>query len=317
MDKNLYKILILLVLVIISCCDSDCNPLECAIKNSIDLLNKDRDTINSLQAKMDSFQAFIIKLLDDSISTIKIDVYNKLRDFSSQTNLNINALIESLTSPFLNLKNDLDILKNSLANNLVNSENKNHMYKDSLIYQNIVNAYNTGIVVKSGDPYGWDETTYRTNLWNGRVMMCFGWGSPPNDFTGMKTTIPQGYDVLWIRANSDNNLWFVYKIAYLDDSKEILPKFATGLRGLVEISPEGGAPDSYNKLHLWTPIPVPRPGSILIQSNFNSLHWISGIAFGKNLWGHAKNSAYAYFSNINPGTEIKWDKNDFNGDING
>ena len=34
--------------------------------------------------------------------------------------------------------------------------------------------------------------------------------------------------------------------------------------------------------------------------------WISGIGFGKNLWNHAKNSAYAYVKALNEGDQVKF-----------
>jgi hypothetical protein len=74
----------------------------------------------------------------------------------------------------------------------------------------------------------------------------------------MKTTIPEGKDVLWLRVwNIDYN---VFRVTYLDGNKEVLPKIAAGKRFLNEIAPDGGFSDSYNSTHIWVPISVPRSG---------------------------------------------------------
>ncbi len=62
------------------------------------------------------------------------------------------------------------------------------------------------------------------------------------------------------------------------------------------------------------PIPLRKAGNyILYPTGTDS--WISGIAFGKNLWGHAKNSAKAYMSAVNGGTPLD-DGFDWNSDWN-
>jgi hypothetical protein len=139
--------------------------------------------------------------------------------------------------------------------------------------------------------------------------------TPQSNENGLKTTIPEGYNVLWIRAHNNDKEWYVYRILYTDGNKESLPKYACGNRGLTEFSPDGASPDSFNRAHIWMPIPVPRPGSLVIHSDYNQGHWISGIAFGKNLWGHAKNSALAYHWKINGGDAINWHTENWEGDI--
>jgi hypothetical protein len=43
--------------------------------------------------------------------------------------------------------------------------------------------------------------------------------------------------------------------------------------------------------------------------------WISGIAFGKNLWNHASNSAFAYEKAMNGGDQTESTENMYwNGD---
>jgi hypothetical protein len=48
-------------------------------------------------------------------------------------------------------------------------------------------------------------------------------------------------------------------------------------------------------------MPVRKAGDYIIQSTVSNGGWISGIAFGKNLWNHAKNSAYAFENALNGG----------------
>ncbi len=62
---------------------------------------------------------------------------------------------------------------------------------------------------------------------------------------------------------------------------------------LTEIAPDGGATDGYHNLHMWMPMPLRKAGNYIIYPAGTD-SWISGIAFGKNLWGHARNSAKAY-----------------------
>ena len=43
--------------------------------------------------------------------------------------------------------------------------------------------------------------------------------------------------------------------------------------------------------------------------------WLSGIAFSKNLWNHAKNSGLAYHWKIKGGTAATWFSDNFNNDL--
>jgi len=90
--------------------------------------------------------------------------------------------------------------------------------------------------------------------------------------------------------------------------------YTCGHRKLNEISPDGGAPDTSYYFHLWLPIPVKGAGKHILQAT-DSNAWISGIAFGKNMWGHARNSAVSYHWSHN-GTDggIAWNTHDWNND---
>jgi hypothetical protein len=49
-------------------------------------------------------------------------------------------------------------------------------------------------------------------------------------------------------------------------------------------------------------MPLRKSGGYIVHSDKYSDDWISGIAFSKNIWNHAKNSAVAYHWAINGGS---------------
>ena len=50
-------------------------------------------------------------------------------------------------------------------------------------------------------------------------------------------------------------------------------------------------------------MPLRRSGSHYLNSYIDSESWISGIAFGKNLWNHAINAPYNYYRAFNGGSK--------------
>jgi len=139
--------------------------------------------------------------------------------------------------------------------------------------------------------------------------------NPQSNGNGLKTTIPEGYNVLWLRVS--NHVWHVLRVMYLDGQNEEIGKFVCGKRYLNEYSPDGTLSDSYAQQHMWCHIPVFRSGALAIYSDRNTDGWISGIAFGKNLWNHAKNSALAFYWAVNGGTAIEWSDDTWNNDVLG
>ena len=81
-------------------------------------------------------------------------------------------------------------------------ENKNHMHKNALIYDDIVSALENNIIYKNGDPTGWDEQSYRKGLWNGRLMIKIGTGIQINE-NGLKVIVPKDYNMIWLRVSND------------------------------------------------------------------------------------------------------------------
>ena len=188
----------------------------------------------------------------------------------------------------------------------------NYMYRDAEIYQDIFKAYNLGKFQKQGTPTGWDEKSYSSALWYTKNILNIGAGIN-NNGNGMLVTVPSGFNVLWLRVLNDR--WATFRAASAVYSEASIAIYAAGWRAIVETSPDGGEIDIYQYLHVWVPIPLYFPGNYMIYSDKNSDDWISGIAFGKNLWNHAKNSAVAYYWNLNGGTaNIGWTTNNWNTD---
>jgi len=218
----------------------------------------------------------------------------------------LEAKLASLTSTLNSLVGGTSKY-NSSGYNLIH-----YLYGDAVVYQDIFNAYNSNIIQKVGSPAGWDETSYATNPWNGKRILKIG-GGVNNDANGIRVNVPSGgYDVLWIRILNDR--WESFRITKDggQDSSEI---YASGYRRMTAISPDGTSPDSQWDVHAWMPIPIRSAGSYMIYSAQNSDDWISGIAFGKNLWNHAMNSAVAYYWKLNGGTgNVAWNTENWNND---
>jgi len=193
----------------------------------------------------------------------------------------------------------------------------NYMYRDAKIFQDIFNAYSSNIIRKMGNPSGWDETSYATNPWNSRRILRIGGGVQSNG-NGMLVNVPAGYNVLWLRVL--NERWTTFRVAAYSPDQQVdfsdsIEIYAGGYRNLNEISPDGAGPDSEWNVHKWMPIPIRAAGSLMVYSAQNSDTWISGIAFGKNLWNHAMNPAVAYHWKLNPGVgDVAWNTHNWNND---
>ena len=72
--------------------------------------------------------------------------------------------------------------------------------------------------------------------------------------------------------------------------------------------------DDY-RYHTWISMPLRQLGNYYLASYENEC-WISGIAFGKNLWNHAYNHEHNYFMKHNGGTKITGE-GDWHGDYIG
>ena len=304
-------------------------PLECFHISSSQYI-KDKDEMKDIKSSIENLLQKQSLLLDGKYNQIMSDVQNKIdskitnkinqvstQQYDYQSiidNLN-KKLIEKIEKISADVNSNIaDVqIKNVVRSGDDNSmsPNRHYLYKEAIIYQDIYQALNTGVIKKVGNPVNIDDTSFRVNPWNKRKMLRMGMGAQPNG-NGYKTTIPEGYNVLWLRVS--NHVWFTVKVTYLDGNKEYMGSFAAGWRSLNEISPDGTTPDTNNVSHVWFNIAVSRPGEILMSTDVNCDGWVSGIAFGKNLWNHAKNSAVAFHWALNGGTNSEWETHDWNSD---
>ncbi len=213
--------------------------------------------------------------------------------------------------PTLELQDDGTIniataLYNKRANFLFNPE-------DAIIYQNVFDAVGNGTISKSGNGAGWDDTSHKSNLWNGYPILRLG---SKNDFpNGAKVKVPEGKSMIWIRLLNERwNSWQIY-----DNNGGNLGNFTAGYRKLNPLSPDGGTGDAYWNLHIWLPIPVPGPGDYVICPG-NKINkdgadgWISGLALTSNPWNLAVNAAISYHWPVNGGDALEWETHDWHND---
>ncbi len=174
-------------------------------------------------------------------------------------------------------------------------------FQDAIIYQNVYEALMFGLIGKSGSPTGWDETTFKTNQWQGRQLLRIG---SKNAFpNGLLVNVPQGKSVIWLMVLSDR--WESFEV-YTKDGKS-LGNFTSGFRLSNRFNPDGTTFSSNANFHTWMPIPVPGPGQYVIcggnkKNDGGNDCWISGFALSSNPWAHAMNSAVAYHWLVNEGT---------------
>lgn len=202
----------------------------------------------------------------------------------------------------------LDVRGNAVVNGMINATAtnpmRNRMYpQGAIIYQDIFAAMNDRVISKLGNPF-YDDTTYRINLWNDRKIIRFG-GNEEKDGNGVQVNVPPGYDTLWIRVLGDR--WATMHVYFLDGAREDLGRWTGGWREANSYAPDGGLSDSWVREHQWVPIPVGRAGQVAVISvKSSSDFWMSGVAFSKNPWGHAAQSAVGYYWAVNGGDPTFW-----------
>ena len=298
----------------------DCgSPLDCYTK-AYQQLQKDREEMRNLKSYLESLIITQSQTIEENANKKIINITNEFKtDFQRQ----IDELRRNNTQEFQMIHTNINVQFDLTNQNIskVNSDvadlkkvnvERHYIYKDAVIHHEILNALDSGIVSKYGNPSGWDSNSYRVTLWNKRRILNIGVNYQANG-NGLKTTIPEGYNVIWLRVL--NERWAVFRAAFIDQSQEQMGKFTCGKRSLNELSPDGTTADSFESTHMWCNIPVSRSGQIAIYTDIFTEGWISGIAFGKNLWNHARNSALAYHWVINGGTAITWGSDNWNGDI--
>ncbi|MBT8420580.1 MAG: hypothetical protein KJO08_06925, partial [Gammaproteobacteria bacterium] len=210
---------------------------------------------------------------------------------------------------------------------------KNHMYPPTLlgddsplVYQDIFDAKEAGVIGKLGDP-AYDDTTHNNqdNAYHGRRAICYGTGDNNiADFTGARVNVPAGYDTLWVRvlsAQEDTSpQWTRFQACSLtaeglkDQDYGI---WVGGGRFNNRYCPDGSLADGGARYHEWLGIPV-EPGkdvALLEHPGDEDGLWFSGLAFSKNPWHHTTQAANVYKNAYNGGEEITWVDQSWNHDI--
>lgn len=184
---------------------------------------------------------------------------------------------------------------------------RHRMYPDNpIVYQDIFEAKEKGVIAKLGNPQYNEASNGRNNPWNGRPIIMYG-GKSEKDGNGAKVIIPEGYNTVWVRVLGER--WNVIHAYFLGDGKEDLGLWAGGWRSANSYCPDGTLSDGYNGVaHQWVPIPVGRAGELALISQppqtaiqWNGDLWLSGLAFSKNPWAHAAQSAIGYHWALNGG----------------
>lgn len=197
---------------------------------------------------------------------------------------------------------------------------RHRMYPaDPLVYQDIFDAVKAKAIQKRGDPKGFNDTRHATEAtaWNGRRQICFGEKAAGD--AGALVKVPEGYDTLWVRVPGD--LTYAIYAKFIDGAKEDLGYWSAGLRRGNCYCPDGSLSDGYAKVTQWVPIPVGRSGQVLLIDQVGSPGgsglWFSGLAFSRNPWGHAVQSAQGYTWAVNGGQKTGWEKEseDWNADV--
>lgn len=204
--------------------------------------------------------------------------------------------------------------KQLVSSSLKNKNSFMYHPDGAIIFHNLFVALNSNVYAKSGNPGGWDESSFRTNPWNGKQLLKIG---NKNAFpNGLTVYVPEGRSVIWLQVLSDR--WQSFEV-YSADGKSI-GNYTSGFRLSNRINPDGSTISWHQTLFTWMPIPVPAPGTYVIcggnkKNDAANDCWISGIAFTSNPWNHAMNSAVAYHWLVNEGTpNPTWVNQNVNGD---
>lgn len=205
---------------------------------------------------------------------------------------------------------------------LLRSPMRQRMYpSDPLVYQDIFDAKLAGAISKLGSP-NYDETSYAVNLVNDRRIIRFGY-SMEADGNGAAVSIPPGYDTVWVRVLGER--CEAIKAYFLDGEQEQVGIWTGGFRSLNGYCPDGSLTDGYShsQAHQWIPIPAGRAGRLALISKSGVIptlsqdrsFWLSGLAFSRNPWAHATQSALGYYWASNGGNSTPWGHHNQYGDI--
>ncbi|MFZ4850717.1 MAG: hypothetical protein ACOYL7_16460, partial [Caldilinea sp.] len=181
-----------------------------------------------------------------------------------------------------------------------------------LIYEDIFEAFNKGVIAKLGNPRleaVWNTRHTAANPYRLRPMLQLG--SPcDSDGNGAVVTVPEGFNTLWLRFGPAGSGTWGLKAYFLDGAGEALGHWSGGRRPY-QVCPDGSLPDNTGAVmgydHQWMAIPVGRAGKVALISTHSELFaWYSGIAFSRNPWAHAAQSARGYALGFNGSKGVTW-----------
>ncbi|MFM7582606.1 MAG: hypothetical protein ACKO9F_07790, partial [Caldilinea sp.] len=135
-------------------------------------------------------------------------------------------------------------------------------------------------------------------------------GSPnDSDGNGAVVTVPEGYNTLWLRIHGGGGSAGL-KASFLDGAGEALGHWS-GAQRPYQVCPDGSLPDNAGAKegydHQWLAIPVGRSGKVaLISQQSDGYVWYSGVAFSRNPWAHATQSARGYALGFNGSRGVTW-----------
>jgi hypothetical protein len=195
---------------------------------------------------------------------------------------------------------------------------RHRMYPaDPIVYHEIFRARDAAIISKLGNPT-YDDTTYQRNPWDdGRSIIKYG-GNNEQDGNGARVSVPPGgYDTVWVRLLGDR--WNVIHAYFVDgpDGQRDLGLWTGGNRSTNCYCPDGSLTDGSFNIAQWLPIPAGHAGALALISKpqTDKEFWLSGVAFSKNPWAHAAQSALGYHWQVNGGDQVPWDTPDWNSDV--
>jgi hypothetical protein len=195
---------------------------------------------------------------------------------------------------------------------------RHRMYPaDPLVYQDIFDALKKEAIAKLGTPQYDEKRWGGTELWNDRHLIKFG-SNNEADGNGAVVTIPTDYDTVWVRVLGER--WAAIKAYFRDGGQEDLGLWVGGRRCANCYCPDGTLSDGYAGAHQWLPIPTGRAGklALIAKPHTNGDFWLSGLAFSRNPWAHAAQSAVGYHWALNGGDSTAWLENEYfwNSDLN-
>ncbi|MBI1299354.1 6-bladed beta-propeller [bacterium] len=194
------------------------------------------------------------------------------------------------------------------------------MYPASpLIYEDIFEALNQGVIAKLGDPTvnsDWNTRQTAANPWRGRPMLQLG-SKNDSDGSGAVVTVPKGYNTLWLRLHG-GGASLGLKAYFLDGAGEAVGHWSGGQRPY-QVCPDGSLPDNAGAQegydHQWLAIPVGRSGKVaLISQQSEAMVWYSGVAFSRNPWAHTGQAARGYALGFNGSRGVTWHSAQYFGD---